>query len=51
MNRYEAIYRVVFEAENANIAEMLSVDLEGAIQFLNTRIVFVNCSPYLEELK
>ena len=51
MKRYEVVYRVVFEAENENIAECFSVDLEGDIQDINKRIKFVNCDPYVEELK
>ena len=51
MKRYEATYRVVFEAENDNIAEMMSVDLEGDIRHINERIKFVDCDPYMPEVE
>ena len=51
MNKYELHYTVVVEAENKNIAEMISADLEGDIRSISKRIVLVDVDPYVEQLK
>lgn len=48
--KYIAKYTVVFEASNPNMAELISIDLEGAIQGVDRKIQAVYVDPYLEEV-
>lgn len=50
MNEYIAIYRVVIEAEDENMAELISIDLEGemhGLQYVKSAYV----DPYLEKVE
>lgn len=51
MAKFILRYSVVVEVEDENYAELLSVDLEDEIKFLNKRIINVDCDPYVEELR
>lgn len=48
--KYSLTYTVIIEAEDENMAELISVDLEGAIKFVDRKIVDVYCDPYVEKI-
>ncbi len=51
MNQYIAIYRVVIEAPDDNMAELISIDLEGDIMYINKKVKEVYVDPYLEKVE
>lgn len=48
MAKYTLTYKVVIEADNENMAELISVDLEGDIRHISRAIVDCWCDPYME---
>ncbi len=48
MPNYTLKYTVVIEADNFNMAELLSIDLEGDIRNINKKIKHVWGDPYME---
>lgn len=49
--KYSLTYTVIIEAEDEDMAELISVDLEGDIRYINKKIVAVWCDPYMEEVE
>lgn len=49
--KYSLTYTVIIEASDENMAELISIDLEGAIKFVDRKIVDVFCDPYVERIE